>query len=174
MVIFLAFARLVYFLNPDLWKICSIKSILKSRTSFHVTNYRPISVLSHIYKMFGSLMLDYILTFDGQNRFCPGWLITSWNANFCKYIFDSFHIGSQVDVIAVNFENAFDSVNYDSLISIISTSGFSKPLLSWIHSCWSKIPHWVKLFGIKSIIYTNSSQVSLKRVNSFFWFLHFL
>jgi hypothetical protein len=45
---------------PDMWKIGSITPILKSGCRSLGTNYRPISVLGHIFKLFESLVLDAI------------------------------------------------------------------------------------------------------------------
>jgi len=35
---------------PDIWKLCSITPVLKSGDASLVSNYRPISFLSHIAK----------------------------------------------------------------------------------------------------------------------------
>lgn len=75
---------------------------------------------------------------------------------FCKYIFDSFRVDFHVDVIYTNFAKAFDSINHDSLISLLSTSRFVNPLLSWLHSYLFNRFQYVKLFGTKSTIFTAS------------------
>lgn len=81
---------------------------------------------------------------------------TSCNVTFCKFILDSFSVCSQVDIIYTNIAKAFDSNYHDSLISLLGTSRFNNPLLSWLYSYLPNRLQWVKLFGAK---FTASSGV---------------
>jgi len=45
------------------------------------------------------------------------------------------------------------------LLRILETSGFGKPLLSWFGSFLTNMLQWVKLFGIKSNIFSSTSGV---------------
>lgn len=46
---------------------------------------------------------------------------------FCNYIFDSFRAGSHVAIIYTDFSKAFNSINHDFLISLLSISEFGDP-----------------------------------------------
>lgn len=46
---------------PSIWKLSSITPIFKSGDKSHAKNYRPISILSHIAKLFEKLVLKDIL-----------------------------------------------------------------------------------------------------------------
>jgi len=115
---------------PAIWKISHITPILKSGDTSDVKNYRPISILSHLSKIFESLVLDSIMPFlnpvliDEQHGFRPGHSIETCNLTFTKYIYDALKCGSQVDVIYTDFAKAFDSVNHKMLVSVLEALGF--------------------------------------------------
>ncbi|MBO8614397.1 hypothetical protein INO66_13420, partial [Staphylococcus aureus] len=70
--------------------------VLKSGDASLVTNYRPISILSHIAKLFESLVLNNIqpsvnrLLMEEQHGFRSGRSTTTCNAVFFNYIFEAF------------------------------------------------------------------------------------
>eukprot|EP00102_Acyrthosiphon_pisum_P026679 XP_016663889.1 PREDICTED: RNA-directed DNA polymerase from mobile element jockey-like [Acyrthosiphon pisum] len=80
---------------PDIWKLCTITPVLKSGDASLVTNYRPISILSHIAKLFESLVLNNIqpsvnrLLMEEQHGFRSGCSTTTRNAVFFNYIFEA-------------------------------------------------------------------------------------
>jgi len=49
---------------------------------------------------------------------------------FRNYIYEVFHIRSQRDLIYTDFNKAFDTINYNSLLSVIKQSGIGELLLS--------------------------------------------
>jgi len=64
---------------PDIWKISSLTPIPKSNNSSEIENYRRIAILSHISKIFESLVLNDIqpsvnssVLDDEQHGFHPG------------------------------------------------------------------------------------------------------
>uniref|UniRef100_A0A2S2NAB7 Putative RNA-directed DNA polymerase n=1 Tax=Schizaphis graminum TaxID=13262 RepID=A0A2S2NAB7_SCHGA len=150
---------------PDMWKIGSITPILKSGNPSLVTNYRPISILGHISKIFESLVLDSIqpsvnmILANEQHGFRPGRSTVTCNLSFSNYIHGSFKDGSQVDVVYTDFAKAFDSVNHEVLISILRASGFGDPILSWFNSFLLNRSQWVNMFNTKSDIFLSTSGV---------------
>jgi Reverse transcriptase (RNA-dependent DNA polymerase) len=150
---------------PDLWKIGSITPIFKSGCPSLVSNYRPISILSHLAKVLESLVFDSIqpsvnsILINEQHGFRPGRSTVTCNLTFCNFIFNSFREGSQVDVIYSDFAKAFDSVNHKVLISVLQASGFGDPLLTWFKSFLIDRSQWVKLFNMNSEIFTSTSGV---------------
>eukprot|EP00102_Acyrthosiphon_pisum_P026087 XP_016663297.1 PREDICTED: uncharacterized protein LOC107884849 [Acyrthosiphon pisum] len=85
---------------PEIWKISSITPVLKSGDASDVTNYRPISIISHIAK----------------HRFRPGKSTCTNGVSFLSYIIENIESGSQIDVIITDFKNAFDTGNHELLI----------------------------------------------------------
>lgn len=107
---------------PDLFKLSAVTPIFKSGDSSNVTNYRPISISSHIIKIFDLLVLrsitpilNYILI-DEQHVFPPVRSTTTNSLVFSQYIFDAFINRLQVNVIYTDFTKAFDRVNHTLLL----------------------------------------------------------
>lgn len=125
---------------PDIWKVSSVTPIFKSGDRTDVKNYSPISIRNHIAKIFESLVYNSGLKsvenmlINEQYGFHPGRSTTTCNITFIDYVMDAFSKRSQVDVIYTDFTKAFDRLNHNSLLKILSSSGFGEPLLSWFAS----------------------------------------
>jgi len=141
---------------PEIWKISLLVHILKSNNTSEIENYRPKAILSHISKIFEALFLNGIqpsvnrsVLADEQHGFRPGRSTVTCNITLCNYIFNSFNVGAQVDVIYTAFSKVFDdSVNHKFLLHILRSSRFGNPLLSWFESFLTHRPQWVKLFDV--------------------------
>jgi len=150
---------------PDIWKLCSITSVLKSGDASLIFNYRPISILSHIAKLFESLVLNNIqpsaniLLMEKQHGFRSGRSTTTCNAVFCNYIFEAFKAHSQVDVIFTDFCKAFDRVDHYILQRVLQATGFGEPLLLWFCSFIDGRKQFVITHGVSSDILIISSGV---------------
>ncbi|KAL4126471.1 hypothetical protein QTP88_010693 [Uroleucon formosanum] len=149
----------------SMFKFSSVIPIPKSGSPFIASNYRPISIQSHISKTFGHLVLNAIqptvnsILAEKQNGFHSRRSTTTCNLVFNNYVFDSFQHRTQVDVIYIDFQKAFDSVNHNVLIHILKRSGFGEPLLSWFRSFLSNRYQCVKVFDVKSNLFLASSGV---------------
>ncbi|KAF0717229.1 Uncharacterized protein FWK35_00028884, partial [Aphis craccivora] len=129
----------VSFCGPDGLPGDFLYKIRQAGRPFQVTNYRPISVLSHIPKIFESLVLSSIqnsvnpILANEQHGFRPGGSTSTCNLTFCNYTLNVFREGKQVDAIYTDFVKTFDSVNYELLIAVLKAYGFGDPLLSWFN-----------------------------------------
>jgi len=98
-------------------KFSSVASIIKSGTPSSVLDYRPISIQSHISKIFESLVLKEIqrpvnnILMEEQHGFRPGRSTTTNNILFNNFVFESFQQRLQVDVVYTGFNKAFDLVD---------------------------------------------------------------
>jgi len=151
---------------PEILKLSSITPIFKSGDISNVANYRPITIISHIGKLFESLVLSSIqaavnqIIIDEQHGFRPNWSVNTCNLVFTDYVFDAFAKKNQVDVIYTDFSKAFARVNHAVLMRVLANSGFGEPLLSWFSSYLSDRKQSVKIFGIKSQVLNTPSGVS--------------
>jgi len=121
---------------PSMFKLSSVTPIPKSGIPSTGSNYRPISIQSHVSKIFKSLVLNaiqptvnYILTKE-QHGFRPKRSTTTCNLMFNNYVYDSFQSQAQVDVVYIDFQKAFNSVNHMVLMHILKESSFGDPFLS--------------------------------------------
>jgi hypothetical protein len=150
---------------PSILKLSSVTPIPKSGSLSRASNYRPISIQSHISKLFESLILKYIqptvngILMEEQYGFRPGRSTLSCNLVFTSFIYDAFKNHSQVDVIYTDFKKAFDSVNHEILIRVLSASGFGEPLISWFSSYLCDRYFVVKVFDVNSNVFLSPSGV---------------
>jgi len=141
---------------PSMLKISSVTPVYKYGDKSDVMNYRPISILNHIAKLFEHLVLKSIqpsvdsMLVDEQYGFRPGRSAVSNLIVFNNFVLEAFENHSHVDVVFTDFAKAFDRVDHTILIDILYKSGFGEPILSWFKSYVSDRVQWVKVLGFKS------------------------
>ncbi|KAJ3608139.1 hypothetical protein NHX12_025189 [Muraenolepis orangiensis] len=111
---------------PNIWKKAPIIALLKpGKDPSAPKNFRPISLLSHTYKLFERLILNRIGTFvdehliPEQAGFHPGKSTTSQVLNLTQYIEDGYEEGMVIGVVFVDLSAAYDTVNHRRLFSKI-------------------------------------------------------
>ena len=122
---------------PDLLKETRIVPVHKKGNKTDISNYRPISILSTIAKIFESLIYPLLLDHVknslsiGQHGFLPK---RSTNTNLVNYIHqaaESVDQNIQVDAIYTDFSSAFDKVDHNILVRKLQAYGVRHPLLGW-------------------------------------------
>lgn len=104
---------------PCILKLSYVTPILKSGNLSNALKYRPISVQSHILKLFESLTLKCIqpmvngILMEEQYGFRPGHSTLTCNLVITSLVYDAFKNHGQVDVIYTDFKKAFDSVSHE-------------------------------------------------------------
>ncbi len=108
---------------PQEWKIHKITPIFKSGDKSSVTNYRPISLLCCISKVFEQLIYNSIITSitasisSTQFGFLKHRSTTQQLIIFLTSLMESFNCKSQTDFIYFDIRKAFDSVSHSILQS---------------------------------------------------------
>jgi hypothetical protein len=150
---------------PDIWKMSSVTPIHKTGEQDNIRNYRPISILSHLAKLFECLvvrsiqpLVNSILT-NAQYGFRPNRSSTLNSIVFNNYILSALESHSQVDAIFTDISKAFDQVDHIILIDILYKSGFGEPLLSWFKSYLYLRTQWVKVLDCRSAVTNITSGV---------------
>ena len=124
---------------PNSWKEANITPIHKKDDPSDVSNYRPISLLNTIGKVFEKIVHKHVFNFFRDNNiltslqsgFVPGdstvnQLVDLYNT-FCKALDD----GKEVRAIFCDISKAFDRVWHRGLLYKLRRAGITGSLLSW-------------------------------------------
>ena len=124
----------------DRWKFSTITPIFKSGHKHEIENYRGISKLMVIPKLFEAIVKTKIYekvknSISPYQHGCVAGRSTTTNlVLFTNYLINSVQKGSQIDVVYTDFSKAFDRVIIGQLMQKLSALGFHSSLLLWIGS----------------------------------------
>ena len=124
----------------DRWKFSCITPIFKSGAKHCMENYRGISQLMVIPKLFEAIVKIkiYECVKNGltpyQHGFVAGRSTTTNLVLYTNKIINSIESGSQIDSVYTDFSKAFDRVVISLLIHKLSALGFHSSLLRWLSS----------------------------------------
>lgn len=150
---------------PDLWKRAKIVPIYKKGGREIITNYRPISILSVLAKVFESLIYPTLsrhvqhLLSPAQHGFVSARSTITNLSNCMHYVTGQVDARQQVDTIYTDFSKAFDKVSHKILISKLSSFGIGGSLLSWLSSYLVNRYSFVVVKGASSYTYKATSGV---------------
>ena len=140
---------------PSIFKLALICPIYKKSDKTKCVNYRPISLLSNLSKIFERIMynrlegylehnkLIYDLQFGFRKKFSTDHALLS----ITEQIKNNFQNKNFSCGVFVDLEKAFDTVNHKILISKLKHYGFQDKTLSWLTSYLSNRTHKVTLNG---------------------------
>lgn len=141
---------------PSCWKLAHVVPIHKAGDNTNCENYRPISILSCIAKLFESLVYNFFfshikpLLSEHQHGFVKGKSISSNLLEYKNYLCTAFSRRGQVDSIYTDFKKAFDKVNHSLLCTKLSCYGVHGSLLRWVESYLHKRSQLVAIGGYQS------------------------
>jgi hypothetical protein len=125
---------------PCLWKVGKICPIFKSGKKNIISNYRPVTILPHISKVFESIIYSYIYTnvqnviSEHQHGFFRGRSTSTNLSCISHFISAALDKNTQVDVIYTDFSKAFDRIDHNILLNKLRHFGFSDSLLNLFES----------------------------------------
>ena len=127
---------------PDDWKMARVLPIFKSGEKSDLGNYRPISIISAIAKVFGRLVYDQFYTYLTSNQlinsyqsgFRPTYstltsLLETTN-NWCVNIDRGLLNG----VVFIELRKAFDTIDHEILLSKLKAHSVDDLALVWFRS----------------------------------------
>ena len=124
---------------PQLWKQANVIPIHKKDKKTSVSNYRPISLLSIVSKLFEKVIFKYV-----YNHFHDNFIISCYQSGFLpgkstktQLIEVYHHFCSAIDrhkevrVVFLDISKAFDRVWHAGLLFKLQSAGISNNLLAW-------------------------------------------
>ena len=125
---------------PDELKLAETSLIFKKNDNLDKENYRPVSILSHVPKVFERIVYMQIDTFmrdklsklltgfrkNQSTRHCLMSILEMWKNTLDK--------GDYVSAIFMDLSKAFDTLNHNLLIAKLGAYGFERNSLSFMKS----------------------------------------
>jgi hypothetical protein len=145
---------------PEAWKTANVVPIYKKENPMLCNNYRPISLLCCISKVFEKLLFKHIYTFlkvngllnKNQSGFIPGDSTINQLINICNKIYCQLDNDDEILAVFLDLSKAFDKVWHKGLLYKLKRIGITGKLLAWIESYLSNRKQTVVINGIKSDI----------------------
>ena len=127
---------------PNILKKQTIIPIYKKDSKADPANYRPISLTSHIIKLFERILRKHIVKFleenhiihDSQHGFRPFRSCLTQLLHHLDSILSILESNGNADAIYLDLSKAFDKVNHLILTHKLECTGISGNLLKWIKS----------------------------------------
>ena len=143
---------------PDAWKIARIVSVFKDGDKEIKSNYRPISILPVISRLFEKLIADQVYQYVNENSlFSPdhsGFLkhhstatCLLTNTNKC---YEGFDLGKLVGLVFIEIKIAFDTFDHQILLEKLMLYGVQQYELSWFKSYLTNRKQFCMINGTES------------------------
>ena len=129
---------------PDACKIAKVKPLFKKGSKTDPSNYRPISLLPLLSKVFERVVLNQTEEFLSLNK-----VLYDYQSGFrkndskdtCRSFLNDrlkglkgFGDGLVTGMILIDLQKAFDTINHDILLKKLSIIGFSDHSVKWFQS----------------------------------------
>ncbi len=143
---------------PDCWKLAYVTPLFKKNNETLCTNYRPISLLPCISKVFEKLLFDHIFHFlrshnllnKHQSGFIPGDSTINQLIKICNNLYQCMEDGDEMIGIFLDLTKAFDKVWHKGLLYKLKKIGVCGKLYDLMVSYLTERKQQVVLNGCKS------------------------
>jgi len=144
---------------PPALKVQYIAPIFKKGDKTKAANYRPVSLTSHIIKIFERIVRKQVVSFLEDNNLLSGSQHGFRKGRSCLtqllHHFDNLlqHIleGNVTDVLYLDFSKAFDKVDHQILLRKLHNIGIQGKLYDWIADFLTERSQTVQVDGKSSI-----------------------
>ena len=127
---------------PDIWKRAHVLPVFKKGDRQDKANYRPISLLPNISKVFERLVYKFLYEYLSENNLlCPKQSgFRQKDSSVCKLIhivhtiYEALENGKEVCAIFLDISKAFDKVWHEGLLFKLKQIGVGGPLLNWFQT----------------------------------------
>ena len=143
---------------PDILKLQTIIPLYKKGSKMLPVNYRPVSLTSHLTKLFERILrrklIHHIetnnLLSNNQHAFRSGRSCLSQLLQHIEYILETLEKKYNIDVIYLDFSKAFDKVDHKILLQKVKQFGIEGKIFTWLESFLSNRYQQVIVDGILS------------------------
>ena len=143
---------------PHQWKTAKIRPILKISNPVKISDYRPISILPILSKVFERVILEQLFNFIEENSVYAKTQSGFRKGHSCAYmllklkddIIKAMNNGDVSICVAADYSKAFDTIKYDELLKHLYQLNFSKSFLKIIHSYLHNRKQYVQFDDKKS------------------------
>ena len=145
---------------PDSWKVARVTPIFKEGDKAEKSNYRPISVLPVISRLFEKLVTNQLYQYMNDNgHFSPGQsgflrlhsTVTCLLKNTDDW-YNGMDLGKLVGLVFIDLKKAFDTVDHNILCEKLELYGVQQRELSWFKSYFSNRKQFCRVNGVDSKI----------------------
>ena len=125
---------------PDELKLAEVLPIFKKHDSLLKENYRPVSILSHVSKIFERLAFNQIETYFSTkfSKLLTGFRKKHGTQNALIRMIElwkkALDEGNNIGAIFMDLSKAFDTLNHNLLLAKLNAYGFSNTSLLFIQS----------------------------------------
>ena len=127
---------------PETWKKVQLIPLKKKSTPSSPSDFRPIALLSFLSKVLEKLVRDQILDFITRTAIPDplqaGFRKHHSTATALMKFTEDFRTGFDRKLVTIallfDFSKAFDTISPTILLRKLSSMGFSRAVLCWIHS----------------------------------------
>lgn len=143
---------------PSAFKIAIIKPIYKSGCKEEVTNYRPISLISNLAKIFEKVIKSRILSYlekykllsSSQYGFRKGKSTQDAIANLVSEIYCALDSREKSLAVFIDLKKAFDTVCHTELLATLNNLGFRDNSLELIKSYLTNRVQYTEINSVRS------------------------
>ena len=143
---------------PNIFLQQTIVPVFKKGSKSNPENYRPVSLTSHIIKVFGRVLRTYMVEYiesnnllsPNQHGFRIGKSCLTQLLNHFELILEILENDSNADVLYLDFAKAFDKVDHEILLNKLKSMGISGKIHDWLKSFLSNRTQYVMVNGKKS------------------------
>ena len=155
---------------PDQFKIAKVIPIFKESDCHEFSNFRPISLLNSISRLFESIVCFQVTGFTDacdilykhQYGFRAKHNINHPLLHFTDNIFNALNNNKFNISIFIDLKKAFDTVNYDILLKKLEHYGIRNTELLWFKNYLQNRQQYVHLSKIAGVSNVNSSKLQCK------------
>ena len=143
---------------PDIFKLAYITPIHKGGSKLNPANYRPVSLTSHIMKIFERVLKVHLvrhleandLLKHNQHGFVSGRSTQTQLLQHYSDVYEALSEGVRIDTVYLDFAKAFDKVNHDILQKKLIKHGIKGKIGVWIKNFLQNRKYRVVANGVMS------------------------